>query len=255
MKIQFVSDLHLELTENSRFIKHCPISPTGDYLILAGDITYIEKKNDKFFKWCSKNFKKTFWLPGNHEFYGKTDLQEYQGFVNEEIHDNVFIVNNTSIQLEKNVRMVFSTLWSEINPSEFLSVQNGITDYKRISFNGKPLQIVDINTISQNQTEFLKKEILNKKDKEKLIVVSHHVPSYSFMNPKYLNSSVNSAFAQERTSYDYNLSNVNYWIYGNSHYNVNDHIKIEDTVFRTNQLGYVHRGEHFTFSPCKFIEL
>lgn len=38
MKIQFASDLHLELSDNSRFIKHKnPFEPVGDVLILAGD--------------------------------------------------------------------------------------------------------------------------------------------------------------------------------------------------------------------------
>ena len=35
MKIQFASDIHLELSDNSRFIKSEPFEATGDVLVFA----------------------------------------------------------------------------------------------------------------------------------------------------------------------------------------------------------------------------
>ena len=43
MKIQFASDLHLELMDNSRYLKEHPFQVTGDVLLLAGDTIYIEQ--------------------------------------------------------------------------------------------------------------------------------------------------------------------------------------------------------------------
>jgi len=44
MRIQYMSDLHLEFAGNSRFIKHDWIPITGEVLVLAGDTFYLKNK-------------------------------------------------------------------------------------------------------------------------------------------------------------------------------------------------------------------
>ena len=41
MKIQYMSDLHLEFAENSRYLKNVEFPVTGDILVLAGDTFYL----------------------------------------------------------------------------------------------------------------------------------------------------------------------------------------------------------------------
>ena len=44
MRIQYMSDLHFEFRENSRYIKQNRFPVTGDILILAGDIFYLRDR-------------------------------------------------------------------------------------------------------------------------------------------------------------------------------------------------------------------
>lgn len=71
-------------------------------------------------------------------------------------------------------------------------------------------------------------------------------------DPKFTDSKANGAFTVELEDYIQN-SDIEYWIYGHSHYNVD--MKIGNTQCVTNQLGYVFHNEHLTFNPEKFIEL
>lgn len=77
MKIQYASDLHLEFAENGSYIKHNPLSVTGDVLILAGDIGYIGDENyskHPFWDWVADNYRHVIACMGNHEFYKYSDI-------------------------------------------------------------------------------------------------------------------------------------------------------------------------------------
>ena len=41
MRIQYMSDIHMELYDNSRYIKANEFDVVGDVLVLAGDMFYL----------------------------------------------------------------------------------------------------------------------------------------------------------------------------------------------------------------------
>jgi len=74
-----MSDLHMELYDNSRFIKANEFEAVGDVLVLAGDTFYLRDiiaPQKKFWNWASRNFRQVLMVPGNHEFYGNGDVTE-----------------------------------------------------------------------------------------------------------------------------------------------------------------------------------
>lgn len=78
MKIQFASEIHLEFRQNSEYLAGNPLDVIGDILVLAGDVTYLGKDKylrHPFFDWCSENFKQTFIVPGNHEYYDVAEIE------------------------------------------------------------------------------------------------------------------------------------------------------------------------------------
>lgn len=54
---------------------------------------------------------------------------------------------------------------------------------------------------------------------KKKIVVTHHVPSFQMQNPEFDGSLASGAFIVELEDFIRN-SDIDYWIYGHSHYNV-----------------------------------
>jgi len=244
MKIQYASDLHIEFQSNEYFLNENPIKPIGDILILAGDIlplSYIDEYN-VFFDYLSNNFKYTYWIPGNHEYYGY-DIQTYGNSFKKEIRNNVFLLNNQSI-IHEDTKFIFSTLWTKINDYNSLIIQRSMNDFRVIKNNGRRLSISDYNDLHKQDLHFIKQEVANS-NSENIVVISHHVPTFQNYPKEYLGSALNSAFAIELSEY-IEKSNIDYWIYGHSHNNTKS-FTIGKTEMRTNQLGYVQNGENIGF--------
>ena len=257
-KIQYCSDLHLEFRENKNFLKHFPIKPKGEILLLAGDVVSFKliKEHDDFFNFCSDNFEATYWMPGNHEYYDfdladvNVRAENFQ-LLNDKIRENVFLLNNETITY-KNADLVFSTLWSHIPPQCEWTVQQNVRDFTMIKKKGKNLTAPDFNALHKNDLDFLKTELSTQTDRQR-IVITHHVPTLMHYPEQYKNSNINSAFAVELHDFIVS-SNAAYWIYGHHHCNT-PAFKIGNTTMLTNQLGYVRQSEHLLFNSSAIIEI
>lgn len=149
------------------------------------------------------------------------------------------------------IDIIVSTLWGHIPLKEAYFTESVISDFRRILFNREPLTFVDFNNECEKCSAFIREAVMESSAKHK-IVVTHHVPSYRMQHPKFADSKANGAFTVELEDY-IKSSDIEYWIYGHSHYNKD--VQIGNTKCVTNQLGYVFQNEHLSFVPGKIIEI
>lgn len=141
-KIQYASDLHLELAENGSYIKHHPIKVVGDFLVLAGDIGYIGDDNftrHPFWNWAADNYEQVFVIPGNHEFYKMFDIDTLYNGWQMEIRSNIKCYYNAVIHLSYNIDLIASTLWSHIKQQDTFQTELCVSDFRRIRQKGNEL--------------------------------------------------------------------------------------------------------------------
>lgn len=255
MKIQYMSDLHLEFGENSRYLKHNELPVTGDMLVLAGDIFYLRDRIApmmKFWKWASDNYKQVLIVPGNHEYYNYSDVMEQGLQWKWMFRKNVGYYQNQVIRID-DTDFVLSTLWSRINPNDEYFVWKGMNDFRQIKFDGKLLQVEEFNQMHETCMDFIRKSV-EESTASHIVVVTHHLPTFEVVASQHKNSVLNSVFASEYGDWIAH-SRIDAWIYGHSHSNID--IEIGSTRVICNQMGYVFANEHLVngFNPEKYVEI
>lgn len=265
---QLYSDIHLELYDKYDSFKK--FKPTQDYLILAGDIGKLSSANYKpFIDYCSENWKKTFYILGNHEYYHSHKtycilLEEYKNFFSE--YHNIHLLNNDIYELE-NVILIGSTLWSKCIGTLYLNDFKQIKEYYPSNNpTEKPrifgLSLDTFNKLHEESIMFIKTVLskLKSEDNKKNIIIITHFPPLreNTFDPKYVGQSqhITEYFSQpvlhNLIKDDVDVSNVKCWIFGHTHYST-DFIH-EKTNIRiiSNQYGYQYEkcsysldGEYF----------
>jgi predicted phosphodiesterase len=242
--IQVYSDIHLEYWNKLPTI---PIK--AKYLFLAGDICMLKHPLFfKFFDYCSANWEKVFYVPGNHEFYNKkknyNELSfEYKYFLSTR-YKNVVYLDNECISLDDTIDVYGATFWTKCPFYSKNYAKIYLNDYNNITyFNEELNKVVDldtsyINKLSNNSFVSLEKH-LNTTNKY-TIIMTHFPPIRSgTSNPKYLSQErkENLYFSWPDDTLDkLNLFNVPLWISGHTHWSYD--FEKYNTKFISNQLGY-----------------
>jgi predicted phosphohydrolase len=252
LKIQYASDLHVEFSANKEQLKQHPLMPSGDILVLAGDIVpfALMDKHQNTFSYFADHFKTTYWLPGNHEYY-HSDIADKSGVLHEKIRSNVFLVNNTAIVHEE-VKLIFSSLWSKISPGNQWQIERSMNDFHLIKYRGHRFSAEQYNQLHEDSLAFITNELKTVKG-EKTSVFTHHCPTFLNYPAQYRGDILNEAFAVELFDL-IEPSNIAFWVYGHHHSNTPE-FSIGNTRLITNQLGYVQKNEHRLFETNKAIKL
>ena len=256
MRIQYASDLHLEFEHNRELLERgVGLLPVGDILVLAGDVSYLgDKKMIRwpFFDWCAEYFQETLIVPGNHEYYGGYDIGETLVDYEFKYRDNVRYLNNKSFVIG-DVELFFTTLWTHINPIFLWAIQRGMNDYRRCILDGIRLTAYEVDILHTISKDWLRTSLQSSKATRK-IVVTHHCPTERKPFNKYPGNPLNSAFQVDLDSF-IEQSEVDYWIYGHTHYAGGSGTVIGKTKLMCNQMGYVNYGEDGDYVNDMVIEV
>lgn len=256
MRIQFVSDIHLELSpikKLSEFLK-----PTAPYLALCGDICawYKKERLQTFLQYCSKHWTRVFYIAGNHEYYnlprkhlkdvgGSRSMADVEAWLRGECakYPNVSFLQKECFQLpEENCIVVGCTLWTEVAGFATKEAQQLMNDY-RLIWNGgaNPVGVADLNAVHADHFSWLQatvRQIRVGAPGARILVLTHHLPSLQMISPKFLGNPLNSCFASsalERLSVKPHA-----WIFGHSH--IRDWKMLDGVLCAINAHGY--ESEH-----------
>jgi Icc-related predicted phosphoesterase len=247
MKFQVLSDIHLDFYKQYPGIDYFIKNKSADYLCLCGDIGNPFRHSYKtFLHECSQYYKYVFIIAGNTEFYDheihEIDLEI--GRICQNISKNLIFLNNAGFDIPRsNVRVIGSTLWSHITEKQLYMVKLTVSDFLRI----KKMDVNMYESKHKESVDYINSELTNENNlKKRFVVITHHAPLLNIGNPKYLGSTISSAFETDLSHLFH--SNVSMWFYGHNHYN-----KVfmkHHTIVASNQVGYP--DEHVFYQDCIF---
>jgi hypothetical protein len=249
MKIQYMSDLHLEFGRMELPPK------TGDVLVLAGDILvadHLRKSEasplsrhagdyDHFMEYVERTWSHVLFVCGNHEHY-KGDVRNSLGLIRARYPFLVTMENE--LVLLGGVRFYGGTCWTDFDrgsPITMSAAQYGMNDF-RIIKNGT-------NKLRPEYAAMIHADFKIGLEKAKPdVVISHHAPSFESISPEYVNDSLNGAYASEL-----DMGTAKLWIHGHIHAN-NDYMKGDCRVV-SNPRGYYNYAENRGFDPGAHVVL
>lgn len=231
MKIQVISDIHLEFLKNLDVL-NLQNFKKAEYLFLAGDVG-IPLENKlwlEFMTWCNTHFSKVFYVLGNHESYGYM-FEKTVAFVKESLKTlkNIILLEKGVVYDLENYKIVGCTLWTDIDDisAEYLN------DTKMIFTKNvyTPINTTFIKNIYNEDKAWLS-QILTELKSDKVIVMTHHLPTKACVDPRFKNSKYEKGFVAD---VDDLIKNAKCWIFGHTHCHV-DFI-INETRLYANPLG------------------
>jgi len=251
MKIQFCSDLHLEM-RNNYLLEHTD----SDVIVLAGDISTGLRGVDFAGALSISHNKEVIIIAGNHEYYR---------------HDYFDLLSQMRIEVEKyprchflecdelilgDIRFLGATLWTDYRGNGKIStdiamaqIEQSLTDHYVIKINDRLFRPADALAIHRKTIRWLK-EKLDTPFKGKTVVVSHHSPSLKCDHPFFPYNTITPAFLSDL---DHLVKKADLWIYGHSH--ASGDVMVGSCRLVSNQVGYPQERLPIAFKPNWVLEL
>lgn len=274
-RIQYASDLHLEFYEKQAF-PHL-LRPSARLLALAGDIGRPDHRlYPAFFEWAHDKWDHIFVVAGNHEFYNKKPYQKWDEVPPHTMEErldmcrticskwsNVHFMEKDEVYLEDyNTAFLGTTLWTKIEEGEMPLALRSMNDYNLIARSGgdthRRFWPSDSTRLHKESVQWLDARLHEWEERQKhVVVLTHHMPSYSLISEQYKNHQANFCFT---TNLDAMIrSPIRAWICGHSHQQKEIRIERDDpptsegsTILAINAYGYNLR-EQYGYGPERVV--
>jgi len=251
MKIQILSDLHLESPKAYDIFE---IEAKAPYLALLGDIGNIVSHKDECLAFLTqqlRQFQAVFFVPGNHEAY-HSNWTETLGFLRAfEEHmrgkagfGEFVLLERRRYQIpETNIVILGCSLFSAIPPERNKDVSVGLNDF----FCTDDWDVEAHNRAHERDLAWLNVQVSELKHTPgiKIVILSHWNPTTDSrsLDAKHAKSPISSAFSSDLSEeICFKSPSVRLWAFGHTHFNCDFTVPRNEGVSNirllANQRGY-----------------
>jgi Icc-related predicted phosphoesterase len=230
MRIQLLSDLHFEHQADVGRSFVASLNPdVCDVLVLAGDICTVEAGLLNAITLFCQRFQQVVLVPGNHEFYGTT-----RGRVNATLqkarrrNPNLHLLQRDVVEIGGK-RFLGTPLWFPPTPTAKLN-EAVWSDFSCIQ--GFAKWVYQENAMDM---EFFRREL-----REGDIVVTHYLPSFQSVHPRYAGEPNNCYFVCSLLDELIEDRKPAVWMHGHTHESAD--YMIGSTRIVCNPFGYADLG-------------
>ena len=231
MKLQLISDIHLDLAKNKSevdlFVRSLNPKREDIVLALAGDISEHDMVEQILRAICQR-YTAVVYVTGNHEYWHSSfgRVNNMLSSLNDDI-PNLHWLNNATVEIE-NIRFIGGTLWfghSALSPiysvgwSDFAQIDNIHDDFYR----------------KNNESIWFFEQNMKKGD----VVITHHLPSLRSCSRKFLASPLNIFYANHLDALIEEMKPL-LWVHGHTHESCD--YNIGETRILCNPHGYPKFG-------------
>jgi predicted phosphodiesterase len=255
MKIRLFSDIHNEFAPVDYKIPELP-EDSDTVLVLAGDID-VGGAKESLLDELSGRFKAVVYVSGNHEYYNHDidtldDVLWYRC-----VQDNVHYLYNDNVVID-GVMFYGGTGWTNIPEEDAPVIQHSMNDFRSIKkVDPNTAKIVAFSPYDANENNLrFKKNLdidLSNKQVDKVVIVSHHTPSYLSCDDEFIGDRLNCAYHNEFDDLIKDNPNIKLWCHGHIH-SSKDYM-IGETRVVANPYGYYNYETNPDFDSTKVIEI
>lgn len=268
MKLRICSDIHLD-HDNPKSI-WTPAKEQFDsdsVLVVAGDLWSDRRllRNTNGPSWLqivSEQFAAVVLVLGNHDYWGcniSNEVDKCHEEMSKQGLTNCHLLENSSVVID-DVKFVGATLWTNYNKGDPLAMWDAksfMNDFSKIRKGGgySRLTTYDVHNIHVESKQHIFENAIRDFPEQKVVVVSHHLPSYQSIAPHYRtasNAGINFSYYSELSDRILG-SDIDLWVHGHSHDRAD--YEVGTTRIVCNPRGYASESHYSEFDEHFSVEV